>query len=39
MNLKIALQGAFNADTGKLDLSKFNQTLKSSNTDLIQIKN
>ena len=35
--LKVALQQSMNVDTGKFDLSKFNQTLKKSGTSLSQL--
>ena len=37
--LQIQLQSAFNQDTGKLDLSRFNKSLKESNMSLQQYKN
>lgn len=36
-NLKVALAQSMNVDTGKFDLSKFNNTLKKSGTNLEQI--
>ena len=37
--LQVQLQSAFNQDTGKLDLSRFNQSLRESNMSLQQYKN
>ena len=36
--LKVSLEGAVNANTGKLDLSQFHQSLKASGTNLSQLK-
>lgn len=36
--LKVSLEGAVNANTGKLDLSQFNQSLKATGTSLPQLK-
>ena len=38
VQLKTALQQSMNIETGKFDLSKFNSSLKSMNTDLSQLK-
>ena len=37
--LKVAMNQAFNIETGKLDLLKFNQSIKTSGTNLVEIRN
>ena len=38
-DLQLKMQNAFNVDTGKLDLTKFNQSLQASGTNLNYYKN
>jgi hypothetical protein len=38
VQLKTALSQSMNVETGKFDLSKFNSSLKSMNTDLSKLK-
>ena len=37
--LKVAMNSAFNVDTGKIDLLKFNQSIQKSGTNLVEIRN